>query len=112
MRADRQQAQDVLPAEDDEQQRFQSAIDGGVEGVAARLQQPGRGGDELLGPRDVLQHFQAGHDVERAGLLLGKLLGADVAIVDGKAGVARDACVPAPGDPATDRRPSRGRPAV
>ena len=65
MRADGQDAQDVLRAEDDLDKRKQVAIDGGEEGVTAAAQQPAAGHHQLLGARHVLQHLQAGRRYRR-----------------------------------------------
>src|SRR5512143_375759 len=78
----RQELEDVFGADDGEQVALGVAVERREEHPAARLDQPGAGGNDGGGIGYVLEHFHAGDDVELAGVLRGIVFGGDMLVVD------------------------------
>src|SRR5205085_2338122 len=74
VRAARQQAKDVLGADDGEEIGLRVAVDRGEEDVAAGPHEPRAGGDDARGLRHVLEELHAGNDVEGARVARGVVL--------------------------------------
>ncbi|MPN01134.1 hypothetical protein SDC9_148337 [bioreactor metagenome] len=82
MRALGQHIEHVFGTNDREQVGLGVAVEGGQENMAPRLDQSCAGGDNAGRIRDVFEHFQAGHGIERAGHFVGQLFDSNLAVID------------------------------